>query len=114
MWKGRPDDEFFDQPISHSDHPFLKQYAHADMVRNSRGELVQSSEAKSAERRPGESELDYFDRQYKERVNGLKFRIFWIGFKRKKNIIELFFILAKNWEDVKAKADTGKSIRWRC
>jgi len=84
MWKGRPDDEFFDQPISHSDHPFLKQYAHADMVRNSRGELVQSSEAKSAERRPGESELDYFDRRYKERVNGLKFRIFWIGFKRKK------------------------------
>ncbi len=37
---------------------------------------MQSSEAKSAERRPGESELDYFDRQYKERVNGLKFRIF--------------------------------------
>ncbi len=43
------------------------------MTRNSRGELVQSLEAKSAERRPGESELDYFDRRYKERVNQFLF-----------------------------------------
>lgn len=67
--RGRPDDAFLNQPITSSDHPFLKQIAHAEMVRNPRtGELEQSQEAKSAERRPGESELDYYDRRYKERV----------------------------------------------
>ena len=66
--RGRPDEEFFNQPISHHDHPFIKQFAQHDLARNSKGELEQSKEAKSAERREGESELDYFDRRYKERV----------------------------------------------
>lgn len=70
--RGRPDDEFFKQPISHNDHPFIKQYAQHDLVRNSKGELVQSNEAKSAERRQGESELDYFERRYKERMKAEK------------------------------------------
>ncbi len=70
--RGRPDDSFFNQPITSSDHPFLKQYAHAEMARNPRtGELEQSKEAKSAERRSDESELDYYERRYKERVCAL-------------------------------------------
>lgn len=70
--KGRPNDDFFEQPITHNDSPFLKQYAHADMVKNSRGEYVQSKEAQSAERRPGEDEMDYYDRRYKERMKAEK------------------------------------------
>ena len=66
--KGRPSDEFFDQPIAQNDHPFLRQFAHNDLTKNSRGELELSKEAKSAERRHGESELDYYERRYKERV----------------------------------------------
>ena len=66
---GRPSDEFFDQPITNNDHPFLRQHATNDFVRNPRtGQLEQSKEAKAAERRPDESELDYYERRYKERV----------------------------------------------
>jgi hypothetical protein len=66
--RGRPDEEFFQQPISQNDHPFLRQFAQNDLVKNARGELELSKEAKSAERRPGESEMDYYERRYKERV----------------------------------------------
>lgn len=47
-----------------NDHPFIRQFANTDLNRNSIGEL----EDKSAERRSGESELDYFDRRYNERM----------------------------------------------
>ena len=39
------------------------------MARNPRtGQMELTKEAKSAERRPDESELDYYERRYKERV----------------------------------------------
>jgi len=62
--KGKPDDAFFDQAIGPNDHPFLRQYANTDLNRNSSGQLLD----KSAERRSNESELDYYERRYKERV----------------------------------------------
>lgn len=67
--KGRPDDEFFNQPISSQDHPFLRQFAHSDAARNSQGQLEPSKEALAAMRKPGESELDYYERRYQERVS---------------------------------------------
>ncbi len=66
--RGKPGSEFFDSPISNNDHPFLRQIAHNDMARNQRGELEPTPEAQSAMRRPGESELDYYERRYQERV----------------------------------------------
>lgn len=62
--RGRPNEEFFNQEIGQNDHPFIRQFANTDLNRNSIGEL----EDKSAVRRSGESELDYFDRRYKERM----------------------------------------------
>ncbi len=69
--KGRPEDDFFDAPISNKDHPMLRQFAHSDMARNSRGELELTDEARSAMRRPNESEMDYYERRYQERVSVL-------------------------------------------
>ena len=68
MIEGKPGDEFFNQPIKSTDHPFLRQFAHADLQRNAQGQLEATTEAKSAMRRPDESEMDYYDRRYKERV----------------------------------------------
>jgi hypothetical protein len=65
---GRPDEAFFEQPIKSNDHPFLRQFAHADQVRNAKGQLEPSKEAKSQQRQQGESELDYYERRYQERV----------------------------------------------
>jgi hypothetical protein len=65
---GKPEDQFFNQPISKNDNPFLRQFAQNDLFRNSKGQLELTNEAKSAERRPGESELDYYERRYQERV----------------------------------------------
>jgi hypothetical protein len=67
--RGRPSDDFFEQPITSNDNPFLRQFATNDMVRNPRtGQMELTKEAKAAERRPDESELDYYERRYKERV----------------------------------------------
>jgi hypothetical protein len=66
--RGRPDDDYFDQPINSSDHPVLRQFAYADSTIGQNGDLVLSAEAQSQQRRAGESELDYYERRYKERV----------------------------------------------
>ena len=66
---GRPSDEFLEQPITINDNPYLRQYATSDLVQNAKsGKLEPSKEALSAERRVGETELDYYERRYKERV----------------------------------------------
>jgi hypothetical protein len=49
----------------------LRQFAHTDMAKNSRGELELTDEARFAMRRPDESEMDYYERRYKERVSTL-------------------------------------------
>ncbi len=67
--RGRPDDEFFAKPIDNSDHPFLRQFAYADSKVGPDGALALSEEAKSQQRKPGESELDYYERRYQERVS---------------------------------------------
>lgn len=59
--RGRPDDEFFNQPITSNDHPFLRQYAQLD-----------GPEAAKALRQPGESEMDYYERRYQERMKAEK------------------------------------------
>ena len=38
------------------------------MIKNSKGQMELSKETKSIERRNGESEMDYYERRYKERV----------------------------------------------
>ena len=69
--RGRPDDSFFNQPITNNDHPFLRQHAHSDLIRNRDGLLEASPEARSQARQPGESELDFYERRYQERVSKL-------------------------------------------
>ncbi|CAF1580140.1 unnamed protein product [Adineta ricciae] len=56
--RGRPDDEFLNQPITAMDHPILRSHASHD---------PNSAEARSQMRRPGESELDFYERRYQER-----------------------------------------------
>jgi hypothetical protein len=55
---GKPSDEFLNQPITSADHPFIRQYAHLDHPRGENPALP----------KPGESELDFYERRYKERV----------------------------------------------
>ena len=62
---GKPDEEFFNQPIGRNDHPFIRQFANTDLNRDNFGDL----QDESAARRKNESELDYYERRYKERVN---------------------------------------------
>ena len=66
--RGRPDDEFLERPINASDHPMARQFAYTDSQVGPNGELMLSKEAKSQQRRPDESELDYYERRYQERV----------------------------------------------
>ncbi|CAF1099382.1 unnamed protein product [Adineta ricciae] len=79
--RGRPDDDFLNQPITAMDHPILR--AHASLDPNSMKRafpphkivhnlidfllLLKGAEAQSQLRRPGESELDYYERRYQER-----------------------------------------------
>jgi hypothetical protein len=58
------------------DHPILR--AHASLDPNSKYDFLlcyydflflKGAEAQSQLRRPGESELDYYERRYQERVN---------------------------------------------
>lgn len=81
MWQiGRPDDEFLNQPITAMDHPILRSHAGHDpqssfvVQLNTFSffiisiDLRSGSEAQSQIRRPGETELDYYERRYQERV----------------------------------------------
>ncbi|CAF3780682.1 unnamed protein product [Rotaria sp. Silwood1] len=76
--RGRPDDDFLNQPITAMDHPILR--AHASHDPNSEYDFfflqkfllfnlifLKGAEAQSQLRRPGESELDYYERRYQER-----------------------------------------------
>ncbi|CAF2062629.1 unnamed protein product [Rotaria magnacalcarata] len=56
--RGRPDDDFLNQPITAMDHPILRVHASHE---------PDSAEAQSQLRRTGESEMDYYERRYQER-----------------------------------------------
>ncbi|KAH3691411.1 protein FAM221A-like [Dreissena polymorpha] len=80
---GAPPDEYLNQPITSSDHPFLR--ANVESIRQyklnqkaiagrqgqagpSQEEIdADLAERMSAMRRPGESEMDYYERRYQER-----------------------------------------------
>ncbi|XP_033740780.1 protein FAM221A-like [Pecten maximus] len=76
---GAPPVEFLDQPITSSDHPFLrgnvqsikhhqtKQRAIAGGAGRSDETDADLAERMSAMRRPGETDMDYFERRYQER-----------------------------------------------
>ncbi|CAF0780556.1 unnamed protein product [Didymodactylos carnosus] len=68
MHLGRPSDEFLNQPITAADHPILRTHAALD---------PSSQEAQNQLRRGGESELDYYERRYKERVRE---RMLWASY----------------------------------
>ncbi|XP_064614203.1 protein FAM221A-like isoform X2 [Liolophura sinensis] len=80
---GAPSQEFLNQPITASDNPFLRanvESIKADKMKNrsvkesSQGHLVDEdlAERMSALRRPGESDMDYFERRYQERLKAEK------------------------------------------
>lgn len=75
---GAPSQEFLEQPITASDHPFLRANvtsikAHKMQQRALKGQPSGSevdedlAERMSAMRRPGETDMDYFERRYQER-----------------------------------------------
>ena len=76
---GAPSKEFLEQPITSSDHPFLranvqsiKAYKMNQKAINGRPQPdldvdEDLAERMSAMRRPGESDMDYFERRYQER-----------------------------------------------
>lgn len=80
---GAPSKEFLEQPITSSDHPFLK--ANVNSIKAHKLKAAEQrraiggppmsdvdvdqdiAERMSAMRRPGESDMDYFERRYQER-----------------------------------------------
>lgn len=71
---GEPSLEFLEQPITSEDHPFLRSNVqaitqHKLAMNDVEGAMVDSVERHAQQRRPGESELDYYERRYKERVS---------------------------------------------
>ncbi|XP_013388341.1 protein FAM221A [Lingula anatina] len=77
---GAPPIEFLDQPITSADHPFLKANVQSikahQLARGPVRKAIQGGSAEvdhdlaermSAMRRPGESDMDYFERRYQER-----------------------------------------------
>ncbi|PVD33321.1 hypothetical protein C0Q70_04574 [Pomacea canaliculata] len=78
--KGAPSEEFLNQPITSSDNPFLRANVQAikahSMAHRQTGQLMNPDdqvfddmeERVSAMRRPGESDMDYFERRYQERL----------------------------------------------
>jgi len=70
---GAPAEEFLAQPITAHDHPFLRAavpsiQAHHQASNNNARLDEDMAERMSAMRRPGESELDYYERRYQERL----------------------------------------------
>lgn len=84
--RGRPDNEYLEQPIGSFDHPQLRQFAYLDSKVGPNGELVLSDEAKSQQRKPGESEMDFYERRYQERVNKFK------SIEKFKNLFNPYFL----------------------
>jgi len=71
--QGAPSEEFLAQQITAHDHPFLRAavpsiQAHHLASNNSDRLDEDMAERMSAMRRPGESELDYYERRYQERL----------------------------------------------
>ncbi|XP_076471463.1 protein FAM221A-like [Babylonia areolata] len=74
--RGAPDEEWLNQPITASDNPFLRANVQSimahKMAKNQSGmdqEIFDDMEERvSARRRPGESDMDYFERRYQERL----------------------------------------------
>jgi len=69
--RGAPSEEFLAQEITSQDHAFLRAavpsiQAHRNAGKDSLDEDM--AERMSAMRRPGESELDYYERRYQERL----------------------------------------------
>lgn len=65
---GKPSDDKLNLPITHDDHPFLRQYEHTQLNSS------ESGQSKSQGRQPGESELDYYERRYKEKQKSGRFK----------------------------------------
>jgi len=70
--QGAPPEEFLAQEITAQDHPFLRAAVpsiHAHHQANKDNKLDEDmAERISAMRRPGESEMDYYERRYQERL----------------------------------------------
>ncbi|KAL8603803.1 hypothetical protein ACOMHN_058538 [Nucella lapillus] len=81
--KGAPDDEWLNQPITASDNPFLRANVSSikahNMAKNQSGltgpddhVFDDITERVSAMRRPGETDMDYFERRYQEKLKAEK------------------------------------------
>jgi hypothetical protein len=64
--RGKPGDDFFNQPVTINDHPFLRQFSHLNLENKRDGQ--QDVLINAQMRQPNETELDYYERRYKERV----------------------------------------------
>ncbi|KAK3097846.1 hypothetical protein FSP39_013755 [Pinctada imbricata] len=74
---GAPSKEFLEQPITSTDHPFLRANVQSIKAHKMNQRLLKGTggddidedlaERMSAMRRPGESEMDYYERRYQER-----------------------------------------------
>ncbi|XP_064645287.1 protein FAM221A-like isoform X1 [Lineus longissimus] len=73
--KALPSKAFLNQPITSEDHPFLRaNLEEVDMVKRTQGVRIsdrEQQELKSKMRQPGESEMDFYERRYQERKQGL-------------------------------------------
>lgn len=70
--RGAPSQEFLDQEITGDDNPFLRAHVggikeHKMRAGDIQAALKDSEERQSQMRKPGESELDYYERRYQER-----------------------------------------------
>ncbi|XP_070565706.1 protein FAM221A-like [Ptychodera flava] len=80
---GTPDDEFLNQPIGASDHPFLRMHASTiNQIEGGQrrgqitaGEVDQLSDQMSHLKRPGESDMDFYERRYQERQKEQRNRV---------------------------------------
>ena len=71
--QGAPSEEFLAQPITANDHAFLRAavpsiQAHREAIKDSDRLDEDLAERMSSLRRPDESELDYYERRYQERL----------------------------------------------
>jgi len=69
---GRPSESLLDAPITSNDHPFLRMHAQAihqrDVAKGKAIPQMENYEAASGFKRPGETDMDYFERRYQERL----------------------------------------------
>lgn len=69
---GRPSESLLDAPITSNDHPFLRMHAQAihqrDVAKGKPIPQMENYEATSGFKRPGETDMDFFERRYQERL----------------------------------------------